>query len=332
MHPILLHVRYVTDASPSPDPLGFVLEALRDPVTITALAVGAIIAIGAILAWARWRPLEETRLRVIERVRGYVEYVPWILRLSFGLVLIGSGITRVLFAPDVAPPEWPYLVLTALGFLLLLGFAVRAAALLGLAIYLAGLVFDPQLIEIWDVAGGLAAVAVVGPGRPSLDDLLRAAFPRGPGARVSTFTLHPGRYGDVVPLLVRVGLGGALLASGVIDKIVVYGQALDTVEKYRLTSVVPVSPDLWVIGAAAIETALGAAILAGILTRACAILAFIVLTLAVFGLPDDPVLAHVGLFGSASLLVILGAGRWSLDHVLLRRWDRGRLVESGSST
>ena len=46
------------------------------------------------------------------------------------------------------------------------------------------------------------------------------------------------------------------------------------------------------------------------------------LTLAVFGLPDDPILAHVGLFGLCSILVVLGAGRWSVDAWLGRRFQR----------
>lgn len=82
---------------------------------------------------------------------------------------------------------------------------------------------------------------------------------------------------------------------------------------------VPVAPELWVVGAAAIETALGVAILLGVLTRFCAVLSFAVLALAVFALPDDPVIAHVGLFGLASVLVVLGGGRWSVDALLARR-------------
>jgi uncharacterized membrane protein YphA (DoxX/SURF4 family) len=72
-----------------------------------------------------------------------------------------------------------------------------------------------------------------------------------------------------------------------------------------------------VVGAILIETALGIAILAGVLTRASAIIGFLVLTLAMFALPDDPVIAHVGLFGLSSMLVITGAGRWSLDRAML---------------
>jgi uncharacterized membrane protein YphA (DoxX/SURF4 family) len=147
--------------------------------------------------------------------------------------------------------------------------------------------------------------------------LLRAAFPRGPGARAATDNLAVGRDDDVVPLLVRLGLGGALVASGIVDKLVIYEQALQAVQKYGLTSAVPVSPEMWVVGAAVVETALGVAILLGIMTRFSAIVGFTVLTQALFALPDDPVIAHVALFGLSSALVILGAGRWSVDRWLL---------------
>jgi uncharacterized membrane protein YphA (DoxX/SURF4 family) len=164
---------------------------------------------------------------------------------------------------------------------------------------------------------------VAGPGRPSLDDLLRAAVPRLGRIRQAADGPPAARYADLIPLLVRVGLGGALLASGVADKLLVYNQALDAVANYHLTGLVPVSAGLWVVGAAVVESGLGIVILAGVLTRASAIVAFAVLTLALFGLPDDPVIAHVGLFGLTSVLVVTGGGRWSLD-ALLGRWDAMR--------
>jgi uncharacterized membrane protein YphA (DoxX/SURF4 family) len=319
---MLLHVRYVTDPVPAPDPLGFLLGTLSHVSNVILLGLGALVVLGLILGWARIRPMEEARLRLVARAESYRDYVPWMLRLSFGLVLLGAGLTRVLFAPYVSPPEWPYLALSALGFLLLLGLAVRPAAIAGLLVYLGGLVWQPGLIEIWDVAGGLAALALVGPGLPSVDDLLRHAFPRAPGRRAATEEPTKRVYDDLVPLLVRVGLGGAFLASGITDKFLVYPQALEAVDKYHLTSLIPVSPELWVVGAGLVESALGLAILLGVLTRASAAVGFVVLTLAVFGLPDDPILAHVGLFGLCSILVVLGAGRWSVDAWLGRRFER----------
>ena len=326
MHP---HVAYVTEEQPSPDPLGFLLDALADPVTLLVLGAGLVVTLALLVLWARYRPLEPARERFVARAQSYRPYVPWMLRLSVGLVVIGAGLGRVLFVPNVPLAGWPYLALTALGFLLLLGLAVRPVALLALALYLVAVATDPRLFAIFDVAGGLAAIALVGPGAPSLDDLLRAAFPRAPGREAVTATVPEPRYDDLVPLLARLGLGGAFVASGIGDKLLIYEQALAAVDKYGLTSVVPVSPELWVVGAAALETALGLAILFGVLTRFGAVLGFVVLTLAVFALPDDPVIAHVGLFGLSSVLVVLGGGRWSLDAILGRRFgSSGRRSEA----
>jgi len=314
---IITHVDYVTDPERSSDPIGFLLDALGTPGAIPLLLVGAAATVALLAAWARWRPLEAPRRRFIERADGYREYLPWIVRLSVGLVLIGSGLSRVLFLPTLEAPAWAALLLTATGFLLLLGLAVRPAALVALVAYAVTLAGSPQLVMLLDVAGALAVAALLGPGRPSLDDLLRAAFPRGPGARAATENLGSGHYDDLVPLVVRLGLGGAFVASGIVDKLLIHEQALAAVDRYDLTAVVPVAPELWVLGAALIETALGLAIIAGVLTRLSAAIGFGVLTLALFALPDDPVIAHVGLFGLCSLLVITGAGRWSLDRAVL---------------
>jgi uncharacterized membrane protein YphA (DoxX/SURF4 family) len=326
---VILHVDYVTDPTASPSPVDFLVDALARPETIVLLIAGAVMTAGAVIAWAWWSPLEAARLRFIARATAYRDYVPWMIRLSVGLVLIGAGLSRSLFHPmiDAAAPIG--FLLIACGYLLLLGLAVRAAALVALTAYAASLVAHPELVMMLDVAGGLAVAAIIGPGQPSLDDLLRAAFPAAPGARAATRNVAAGRYDDVVPLLVRLGLGGAFLASGVVDKIVIYDQALAAVEQYGLTALVPVPADAWVVGAAIVESMLGLAILAGFMTRFSAVVGFAVLSLAMFALPDDPVIAHVALFGLSSVLVVLGAGRWSVDAVVLEPLARRSFTLSG---
>jgi uncharacterized membrane protein YphA (DoxX/SURF4 family) len=315
---VRFHVDYVTEPGSSEDPIGFLVDAIGDPVALALLGGGAVVVVGVVLAWARWRPLETPRQRLIVRAREYAAYVPWIVRLSAGLVLVGAGLSRVMFMPTIPASTPLALGLLAAGFLILVGLAVRPAAVLALVAYAGALIANPELVMMLDLAGALAAAAILGPGVPSLDDLLRAAFPRGPGARAATENLGEGHYDGFVPLLVRIGLGGAFAASGIADKLLVYDQALAAVDRYQLTSVVPVAPELWVVGAFLVETALGIAIILGVMTRASAVVGFAVLTLAMFGLPDDPVIAHVGLFGLSSVLVVLGGGRWSLDRAVLQ--------------
>jgi uncharacterized membrane protein YphA (DoxX/SURF4 family) len=324
----IAHVDYVTDPHASPDPIGFLVGALAQPGSVLALVAGAVVVGVALLAWAWWRPLEGPRRRFVERTDAYHEFLPWIARLAAGLVLIGSGLSRVQFLPTLAADAVAAFLLTGTGFMLLLGLAVRPAALVALAVYAVTLATHAETVMMLDVAGALGVVAILGPGLPSADDLLRAAFPQGPGARAATANLGRDRYDDLVPLVVRLGLGGAFVASGVADKLLVYNQALDAVDRYGLTSVVPVSPELWVLGAFVVETGVGLAIVAGAMTRLSAVVGFAVLTLALFGLPDDPVIAHVGLFGLCSMLVVLGGGRWSLDRALLEPIGRSLRTRS----
>jgi len=51
-----------------------------------------LLLVAALVAWARWRPMEDARLRFIDRAKGYRDYLPWMVRLSVGLVLIGAGL------------------------------------------------------------------------------------------------------------------------------------------------------------------------------------------------------------------------------------------------
>jgi uncharacterized membrane protein YphA (DoxX/SURF4 family) len=312
---VFAHVRYVTDGGAG-DPIAFLTAVLARVETWLALGMGFVALVAVIWIVVARRPFADNWARFAERAWSYRQMVPWMLRLSAGLVLIGAGLTGRVFAPDVTIAGWPTALLTAIGFVLLLGLAVRPAAILGLGLFAVALASAPRLVEIADVAGALGALVFLGPGVPSLDDLGRAAFPRAPGADVATRSQPDARYADMVPLLVRLGLGGAFLASGLVDKLLVPDRALATVDKYDLTRLIPVDPGLWVVGAAGVEMALGLAILAGLFTRPAAMLAFAVLTLTLFGLPDDPVVAHVGLFGLSSVLVVLGAGRWSLDRRL----------------
>jgi len=59
--------------------------------------------------------------------------------------------------------------------------------------------------------------------------------------------------------------------------------------------------------------------LTGLLVFLGAAVAFLVFTATLFGLPDDPVLAHVTLFGIASAVFTLGSGPLALDRYLAAR-------------
>lgn len=319
-----LHVDYV---APGPgevlDALAFVVEVLSDPL-VAALVVGGAVAVGAMLgAYLYVRPRIPDLAVLRETLAGYDDLVPWMLRLSMGLPLLGAGFAGYLFSPLVAIPAGLRLVEVGLGFLLLVGLATRAVAALGLLLYLWTAATRPAALLAMEYVPGLLGVVLLGGGRPSADGMLdRVASAEetyygriDPVHRVAeAFRERVAPYRRFAPTVLRVGLGVTFVYLGLVEKLLDPGQALLVVEKYNLTAVIPVPAGAWVVGAGLAEIALGLSLVVGFFTRGAAAAAFFLFTVTLFGLPDDPVLAHVTLFGLASVLFTMGGGPLALDN------------------
>jgi uncharacterized membrane protein YphA (DoxX/SURF4 family) len=322
------HVDYVTGESTGQlDSLAFVADALSNTTNVILL-VGGVLAVTALLAaYFRLAPHIEDIVILRQTLVQYDDLIPWMLRLSIGLPLVGAGFIGYLFSPSVpfdqAGQPLLRVGLIGLGFLTLFGLATRIVSSLGLAAYLITLAVDPVAILAVEYVPGFLALIVLGGGRPSADHMLQhVASADGtlygrvdPVHRLKRFLDDATRpYRRFVPVILRLGLGVSFIYLGLIQKLGNPAQSLAVVEKYNLTAVVPVEPELWVLGAGLTEMAVGLALIAGVFTRASAALAFGLFTLTLFGLPDDPVLAHISLFGMASALFITGAGPWSFDN------------------
>lgn len=323
-----LHVDYVTDPAETPtEALAFVAETLAEPLNAALFAGGGLVVAGGLLAWLWTRPRVPDLEVLVTTLEGYRRLVPWMLRLAIGLPTLGAGFAGYYFAPTLSVPgSKPLLVVV--GFLLLVGLATRVTALAGLTLWVAGLVASPGALLALEYPFGFLAIALVGPGTPSADDML-ARVAETPGtlygrvdpihglAALARSRIDP--YAQYAPTVVRVGLGVTFVYLGLVEKLLDPARALLVVQKYDLTAVVPVDPGVWVVGAALVEIGLGLVLLAGLFTRASAALAFVVLTTTLFGLPDDPVLAHVTLFGLSSAVFTLGSGPLALDRLLATR-------------
>ncbi|MEF8852825.1 MAG: DoxX family protein [Haloarculaceae archaeon] len=328
------HVDYVTDPpAATVDALAFLVEALSSPVNAALVAGGGLTVTALVALDLRVRPAVPDVAALREALREYDEYVPWMLRLSLGLPLVGAGFAGYLFSPAV-PADARFLQV-GVGFFILFGLATRAVAGVGLGAYLLALALEPALVLAVEYVPGFLAIALLGGGRPSADHMLwRVARTDGtyygrvdPVHRVAEhFGGSLDSFERYAPTVLRVGLGVAFAYLGLVEKLANPARALQVVERYDLTAVVPVDPGLWVVGAGLTEVGVGALLVAGLYTRGAAAVAFLTLVTTLFGLPDDPVLAHVTLFGMLSAVFTLGAGPYSLDALLARkspRADRG---------
>ena len=327
--PAAAHVDYVTEEPGDPmNAVGFLTEVLSDPLN-AAVFVGsgvAVVAGAAAYLWVRPTILDIVVLR--EKLAGYGDLIPWMLRLSIGLPLVGAGFQGYFFAPtltfDTAANPFLRVFFIGIGFCVLFGIATRIVSATGLLTFAWVLTaVDPGVVIAMEYVPVFLALVVLGGGRPSADDMLLevASTPETYYGRVDPVhhlkafldkTMAPARR--YVPLILRVGMGVTFVYLGLIQKLADPASGLLVVEKYDLTSVVPVDPGLWVVGAGVTEIAVGLALVAGFFTRGAAAVSFVLFTTTLFGLPDDPVLAHVALFGMASAVFTLGSGPFSFDQ------------------
>lgn len=316
-----LHVEYVVENGEAvADALGFVVDVLSDPLHAALAAGTAVATLLLVGAYVLVRPFRSDLSALRAALGEYRDLLPWLLRISFGMPLVGAGFAGYYFSPAV--PADARLLFVTLGFLLLFGLATRLAAGVAVAAYLVALPAHPRLLLAGEFVGGLLAVVLLGSGRPSADHVLqRVAATRGTAyGRVDPvhglaewFQDRVAPYRPLLPVLVRATLGVQFVYLGAVEKLLNPGVGVAVVEKYGLTRVVPVDPGMWVVGAGLAEVAVGLALLAGVLTRAVAGVAFLLFTLTLFALPDDPVLAHLSLYGLVSVLVVTGGGPYSLD-------------------
>ncbi len=332
VRPAAAHVEYVTPGGEPMDVAAFLIDAFTTPFIVAVLLGGFVSVVAGLAVYLKIRPFPADIAAFREVMTDYEDLLAWLLRLSMGMPMIAAGFEGYYFSPAVTigDPTALRLFGIAVGFLLLFGLATRATAVIALAAYLVVLPSEPMLLLAFEFVPGLIAVALVGGGRPSADSLIarmaddektvysqfdpfyrRVAVP---------FAERIDPYTTLVPVIVRVGLGLVFIYLGITQKLMRPGDSLAVVAQYNLTAVVPVAPELWVIGAGLTEALVGVMLIAGAFTRGFSIVAFILFTTTLFGLPDDPVVAHISLFGLVSALLITGSGPYAVD-----RWLKDQL-------
>jgi uncharacterized membrane protein YphA (DoxX/SURF4 family) len=324
------HVDYVSQGEGPPVTVGELLAGVfGSPLNVALLVGGGLFAAAAAATYLRYAAVLTDVQVGIRTLKSYRPYLPWMLRLSIGLPLVGAGFAGYYFSPSVAVEA--RLLQAFLGFMLLFGLATRPIAGLGLVAYLVGLATHfPELLLASEYVPGFLAIIAIGPGQPSADMLIRRVV-QTEGTFLSRFrdTTTPeavlarvGLTHEIVPTILRLGLGLNFMYLGVTQKWLNPGQGLAVVEQYDLAALVPVAPELWVFGAGLVEFGVGLLLVVGCFTRGTAAAGFVIFTTTLFGLPDDPVLAHITLFGLASALLVTGSGPYALDRGYIPRLHR----------
>lgn len=303
------HVGYVVGQNDFVNNLGtdshYIFSPLSDPKNIL-LILGTIVLVffAYFLAW-KITPIRSWIIAIRLRLDTYDEFIPWILRLSLGIAFLGASVAQVLISPTL-PHAGYAAVQLIVGFALLAGVLVGPASIAGLALFCVAIAQKTYIVGNLELAASLIVLLILGSARPGIDDLF--GIPQ----------IHFPSWKKYIPLLLRLGIGGALTFLALYEKVLNPHVSDLVVQKYALNSIIPVGAAMWVFAVGMIELFVGIFILIGFQTRLVTAVAFLVLIVTFFFFKEE-VYSHVTLFGVLSVLFITGGGRWSLDALLKKR-------------
>lgn len=304
------HVGYVVDQKSFDEAKGtdfqFLTSAMEDPLNVQLILI-TILAVLIVYYLGHKNFFIKKELDHIKKyASSYEDLIPWILRLSLGIALIGASSANMLVSPLLATNGTIALVELILGFLMLFGAFIEVTALITVLLFIVGIFAEPYLFGNLEFFGAALALMLIGNPRPGFDHIV--------GIKMFVSEKLRKLY---VPIL-RISIGLALTFLAVYEKILNPHASELVVAKYNLTSAIAVSPEMWVFSVGVIELVVGLFLLVGFKTRLTSAIAFAVLVVTFFYFKED-IFSHVTLFGSLSVLFITGGGIWSIDKYIQKR-------------
>ncbi|MAQ76928.1 hypothetical protein CL684_00130 [Candidatus Campbellbacteria bacterium] len=300
------HVRYIATETEQEtfsyvDYVAF-LSPLREPTYVIMILVTLIVVIGMYWFLSHNNFFHKWTDHMAQVGESYKSFVPWITRLSLGIILIGGATSGFLISPVLETPlVWMNLIQLITGFFLMAGFMTSFSAVAALVLFVYALFQDPYLIGSFDILALIISLFVLDSRRPGVDDI--TGIPD---------YLHIKQLRTYLPTILRIGIGIAMVYLAIVEKILTPHLAALVAENTALIDVIPVSAMMWAFSAGIIELVVGVMLIVGWKTRLAAVAALIILSLSFFYFGED-VISHVTLFGTLSVVFILGVGKLGID-------------------
>lgn len=296
------HVGYVIDevdrASHSGTNTNFLLSALT-PFHIALMIGTAIIVLIAFLLAEKSVWVKNWVMRIEARTSTYREFLPWMLRLSLGIALIGAGTSEVFISPLLHASALISLLEIAFGFMILAGFFTGLAALGSIVLYFMALSQSAYIIGNIDFLAIALAILLFASSKPGMDDIFTIPF---------FPTLK--KYARFAPIVARLGIGFAMTYLAIYEKFLNPNISELVVQKFNMTAAVPVGSAMWVLSAGIIELTVGLLLIIGFRPRLVSAVAFLVLTASFFFF-KEAVYSHITLFGILSVVYASGGKKLS---------------------
>jgi uncharacterized membrane protein YphA (DoxX/SURF4 family) len=303
------HERWFVESRPAGD-WSFFLSPL--PLLLTAAVVAVAVA---------WRlvalRVDRPELPVLAPLGRLVPWVPRLLGVHLGVALLALAATGSFITPSLDDLEGPggaalLLVEGALGVWLVTGYRLRPAAalVLGLGPALALVAGPTALGECANLAAVAAFLLVVPPGA----DAYGAAQPTREQLRLAL-------------LVLRLGVGTALIVLAFSEKLTNPAMAIDTVEHFPSLDVfglvgLHLPAEAFVAIAGATELLFGLLVISGAFPQVAVLVAMVPFnaTLLLFG--QTEMVGHLPVYGVFLALLVYGSNRDTATDV---RWLPTRL-------
>lgn len=303
---VFAHVRYIAteaeQASLSSADFALLISPLREPKYIMMIIATLIIVVVTYWFLDHNKYFHRWAERMADVGESYKPFIPWITRLSLGILLIGGATNSFLISPVVdTPMAWLNIVQLVIGFFLMAGFMTGLSAIVALLLFIFALSKDPYLIGAFDVLALIISLFVLDGRRPGVDDIIG----------IPDF-LHIKKLRQYLPTILRMGIGIGMAYLAIVEKILTPQLAALVAENTGLVDIIPVSAMMWAFSAGIIEFVVGVLLIIGWKTRLAAVAALVILSMSFFYFGED-VTSHVTLFGTLSAVFILGVGKWGFD-------------------
>lgn len=319
--PALAHVKWFAEGD---DTLRW--DLFFRPLPLALVGAVLLATLAAVLLWrTRGRgfvPGPEAFGATENRRSLLYGLVPLILGVHVAVPLLVNGVQGSLFSPDnELPGVWANvlgLLQTGVALSLFYGGLTRIAAgvLAGLwvsGIFIVGL--QPMLDNVFFL-GFAAFFFVAGRGPISIDRLL---FPRlEPRPELTRYALPA----------VRVGVGASFIILAFTEKLANVPLGLAFLEQNPLNFAaalgLPVSDELFVIGAGAVELLIGLWLVLGVFVRELVIIAWFPTNITLTLFAWEELIGHLPIYGVMAVLLVWGAG--VKDQALWVQGLRDRLL------
>ena len=300
------HVLYIAEEDKvselSGSNFGFLLSVFTDTQNLILMGLTVLLAPLAYFLFRKWRWGMKREQEVEERMSSYKDLVPWMIRLSLGILLIGSGASGTLLSPALGGYEFLADIQILLGFLFIVGFLIEPAIVVLIVLFIYGLFSDIYLIGALEIPALAAVLLLVNGKRPGVDDLLNIPD-----------IINFKRFEPYIGLILRVGIGVTMMYLALYEKIFNPALASYVVDVTLLNEAIPVSNAMWVFSAGVIEFLIGFTLFVGIKIRLVATITFLTLSVSFFYFNEE-VYSHITLFTTLVIIFIYGKSKWCFEN------------------